>query len=464
MKIKTRSSGIIAAVTVIASLSATLLVLNSCGKPAGLDDDEAGTESPVPYPGIHGQEFSGEKNFARLINSNLESKASPQPWAGFWWPYASNGIASGTYGGSSPAGKYDAARGGQTNAQMWEVKNHGSKVPKLQGWWGHCNGWTAAAGLFAEPRESARVNGITFEVADIKALLTEAAMEVNADFFGERVDWGHDYSLPKFGDTVADQFFLVLTNYMGRLKKAVLMDRYTGDQVWNHPIVAYRFEYPKPADYLGASPTAPGVFRILLTGSIWWARDDVTPGTLTAPFNHEVTDHFDSRELKMEIWVDAPVTFDANGKVQSSGDVIVSREGDYFAGGAWRMGEGYYNDAWPDYMWVPYSVTKPTDYANVDVDIEWIRKHLLVPGGLDDPTASPRPVNPAPSPQPTPSTFPSGWPTNWPLPPSNPDPEPTNPWPRPTRTVTPIPVPTGTTIPAPRPRPDPDDPLPPPRR
>jgi hypothetical protein len=51
------------------------------------------------------------------------------PWVGYWWPYTSNGIASGRYaGGYSPAGKYDAARGGGTQAQLWEVLNHGARV------------------------------------------------------------------------------------------------------------------------------------------------------------------------------------------------------------------------------------------------------------------------------------------------------------------------------------------------
>ena len=47
-------------------------------------------------------------------------------------------------------------------------------------------------------------------------------MSVNADFFGERLNEGDDPTGPKYYDTVPDQYFLVLTNYIGKLKKAVL--------------------------------------------------------------------------------------------------------------------------------------------------------------------------------------------------------------------------------------------------
>lgn len=443
----------------IASLIGSIvLAVSSCGKPDGFKDpDDFGMDSP--YPGFRGGDVKGEKNFATLINQFKEAKVEPYPWAGFWWPYTGNGIANGSHGrGSSPAGKYDAARGGRTNAQNWEANYHGSRVKGVQGWWGHCNGWCVAAALFPEPRDSVKVNGITFGVSDLKALLTELGMSASADFYGNRVDWGNDYATPKYGDTVPDQYFLVLTNYIGKLKQAVLIDRFTGDQVWNQPLAGYRFEYPTPADYLGADPQAPNIYRINLTSTIWWGRDDVPPDVLTHPFNYAEDEHYQARTLQMELWVDAPIVFGPDGKIQSSGNVVVTRQGDYHIGGAWRIGDGYFADGWPDYMWVPYSVVKPTDpeqdYANAHVDVDWVKKHLLVAGGADDTSVNPRPIEPAPVPCPTPS--PSSRPS------SNPYPQPTstiqpnpNPQPRPTRTSTPTPTPTPTRTTTPQPTPTP---------
>lgn len=456
------------------TITGILLLVGSCGKPANrLSEDPldpldpepvpATEEPPTPYPNHPGQEFHGEKNFARLLNGYEKAKPDPMPWAGYWWPYKENGIATGKYGSrQSPAGKYDAARGGHTHAQQWEVKKHGAAVPKVQGWWGHCNGWCAASALFPEPKEEVKVNGITFGVGDIKGLLSEAGMSANADFFGNRVDWGNDYNSPKFDDTVPDQFFLVLTNYMGMLKRPVLIDRYTGDQVWNQPLAGYHFEYPKPSDYLGADPSAPNVYRIAMTVRLWWMNDGVAPDIITHPFNFEESDYtgvVDGRVLKMELWVDAPIVFGADGRIQSSGNIIVTTQGDYQYGGRWRMGDGYINDGWPDYMWIPYSISRPTDpdqdYANPEIDIAWLRNHILVPGGADDPSASPRPVEPPP----TPSAWPSSWPSSMPFPPhpsTGPviitPPSGTPPNPHPPIIPTPVPIPGPShTIPTPPP-------------
>jgi hypothetical protein len=435
-------------------LTATLTLAaaaTGCGRGPDDANDDASLDGQSPYPNIRGGDVKGDKNFATLINK-YQQATGDKGWAAYWWPYTGNGIASGAYGGGgshgggfSPAGKYDAARGGTTNAQGWEAKNHGAGVPKVQGWWGHCNGWCASSSLFAEPRDSATVNGIEFGVADIKGLLAEAGMSVDADYYGNRVDPWTSYDDRRWEDTVPDQYFLVLTNYMGKAGRTVLIDRFTGDQIWNQPLAGYRFKYPTPSDYLGCSG---GICKINVESTMWWYNDSGVPATVLTPkFNWqdendpnsgaEVIQH---RDLVMEVWLDGPVVFDASGHITSSGDVVVTHDGQYFAGGAWKM--GYHNvDANPDYMWIPYSYIKPDpndDYANPYVDPEWIKAHLLVPGGADDPSAHPTSIATAPAPNP------SGHPT--PHPTTNPDPQP---WP--TTIPDPQPWPTHTTDPEPWP-------------
>ena len=406
-----------------------------------------GSDPDHPYGALPSSaSLRGERNFANLINTYQSATPTRAPWVGYWWPYTANGIASGRYaGGYSPAGKYDAARGLRTQAQSWEVVNHGARVRGVQGWWGHCNGWCAAAALFPEPVESQKVNGIRFDVGDQKALLSEASMEVSADFYGNRVDWSSDWNTPKYDDVIPAQYFLVLTNYMGKLGQTVLIDRYTGDQVWNQPLAGYRFEYPKPEDYLGVDPRAPNVHRILLTSTIWWGRDDVDPNAVTLPFRFEANVHYEERQLRMELWLDGPVVFDASGRITQSGDVLVVREGNWLMGGAWRNGNGLLVDAHPDYMWVPFTVLKPDPraeepYANIHVDVDWLNTFMV--SGVDDPSASPSPLVPAPLPSPSgsprPSPLPSGSPIPWPS--VTPTPS-RSPRPGPTRSPSPVPTP-----------------------
>jgi hypothetical protein len=241
------------------------------------------------------------------------------------------------------------------------------------------------------------VNGIRFDVADIKGLLSEAGMLASADYFGERVDpWDRDYAR-KFADTVPNQFFLVLTHYMGRNGRTVLIDRHTGGEVWNQPLAGYRFQTPKPEDYLGPAPGAPNVYRIKATGTIWWMEDNVAPGALSPVFDFRDGPMITARTLRMELWLDAPVQFDSQGRLVSSGDVVVARENGLVAGGQWlgpQTTQGH-----PDYMWVPYSILNPDPNdpdpdSNIHVDIGWLRRHIL--GRTDDNSVKPVPVSAAP--------------------------------------------------------------------
>jgi hypothetical protein len=446
----------------IALLSVTV---SGCGG-GGSGDSTTDQLANSPYQqGHEGAAAAGETNFANLINNYAQAKPKRQPWAAHWWPYTANGIAAATNNGS-PAGKYDAARGGTTHAQEWEVSHHGSKTPKVEGWWGHCDGWSAAAALYPEPRQPVTVNGIEFGVADQKALLTEAGSAADYDFFGNKMD-NDDPNDPRYQDTVPNQFFSLITNHMGKNGDVVNIDRYTGYQVWNQPMMGYRFDYPKPSDYIGADPSAPNVYRVLFHVTIWWANDSgiTSPSVLTPDFNWEddpVDGTIEHRDLAGELWLDGPVQFDGNGKITSSGNLLFSRnpKTGFVVGGAWHMDNVDMEERWPDYMWLPYAIPRPDMNdpewpANPWVDIQWLQDHILN-GGADDTSVHPVPVPTVPTPEPSsssdPHPNPSGIPTELPTP-VHTDPTPT---PTPTHTApTPVPVPTNPapvpTTPAPTP-------------
>ena len=134
--------------------------------------------------------------------------------------------------------------------------------------------------------------------------------------------------------------------------------------------------------------------------TIWWMSDNVPPNLLTEPFNFQENGHVDSRDLILEVWLDAPVQFDASGKLASAGNLVTTRapnNPDAVIGGEWRS--GYSNDAWPDYMWVPHTVMpvytpesvpgEPNEepYRNPHIDPEWMNTYLFK--GQMDPGAQP---------------------------------------------------------------------------
>jgi hypothetical protein len=339
------------------------IALVSCGSGDEGDPGEAGYQ-PIPAPGTLGEV---EKNFASIMSGWSRAQATRTPWAGYWWPYTDNGIAG-------PASKYDSAIGGG-GAASWERSHHGSSVPNLQDWFGHCNGWAAAAVLTTEPRSPKAVRNIQFGVGDQKALLSELGMEVDGDFFGTRQNGANDNSSLSFQDVFPNQFFLVLTNYIGR-GFPLIIDRYTGNQVWNHPVAAYEISPVTRDDYLGADPSAPNVHRVLVSMKIWWVRDDVNGSHLTEPFAFNDGPSYESRVLRGEIWLDGAPEFDSTGALRRSGDVILPRQGNFVLGGAWRNGGLPASNSHPDYIWRPTRFKKSTGFSNPELDANWIGAHL----------------------------------------------------------------------------------------
>lgn len=347
-------------------------VAASCGGGSGSDssssDDEPGRPGEaadgVPYPDAGGNEsVRGEFNFARILRDRAEGKAKSMPWAGYWWPYVEDGT-------SDALAKY-ARSGGSSRALDWELGRHGSATRGVESWWGHCNGWAVASVLYPEPRAAKTVSGTSFDPAEQKALLSEIGMEVEADFFGQREDAGAVSSA--FDDVFPNQFLLVLTNFTGR-GEPLIIDRYTGDQVWNHPVAGYRILPVKPSDVVGTHSYAPSTHRVMVSTQIWWARDDVPGGHLSEPFAFADSDSYQSRVLRFELWLDGPVEFSSSGEVKRSGDVVLVRQGSVTLGGAW-MNQGLsVVDSYPDYMWVPHRVIPSSGYSNPHLDIGWVER------------------------------------------------------------------------------------------
>ena len=125
-------------------------------------------------------------------------QATKTPWSGTWWPACEyNDPNRNTYATNGLLYKYDEyfriTRGTYPSPQKardWELANF-----RLQpsdpgaGWWGHCDGWCAAAILKPEPTTVRTISGLSFDVGDLKGLLSEAYIDCliqNGRLFGNR--------------------------------------------------------------------------------------------------------------------------------------------------------------------------------------------------------------------------------------------------------------------------------------
>jgi len=146
--------------------------------------------------------------------------------------------------------KYDLAyHRGRSPAASWEQwdtgpqRNRNSRqrfglfafgARRVPHWYGHCNGWTAAAIRHAEPTKSVRRNGVVFSPADIKGLLAEIYI------YNETLNLaGASYTINP------GTFHAVLGNWLGRGAHPIGMEADPGEEKWNYPIYAYAYSSAK---------------------------------------------------------------------------------------------------------------------------------------------------------------------------------------------------------------------------
>ena len=142
-------------------------------------------------------------------------------------------------GGRAMYDGVDSDRDGQVD----ECDDHDG----IASWWGLCHAWSPASLLEPEPRHAVTYQGVTFEVADIKAILQTLYDSTDAMMLGGRC---HARALTRGSDgRVADAacrdvnagaLHVVLANFLGIGDAALIEDRTAHDEVWNQPVTGYQ--------------------------------------------------------------------------------------------------------------------------------------------------------------------------------------------------------------------------------
>lgn len=218
------------------------------------------SSSPIPSSELDYQQRCFKQWWGHELNLKFadlpkEGKVAEErvPYSGFDYPDRAGGTVQ-------AMSKYDQAfHSGRGSATEWErydvsLAKNGKpstetrrglfgrvrtvrSAPQIPYWYGHCNGWTAAAIRHAEPKKEVVRNGVVFTPADIKGLLAELYMYNATEFLGGQDAVIHPALL-----------HVVMANWIGRGDHPIGMEAAIGEVVINYPLYAYKAEVTKHSD------------------------------------------------------------------------------------------------------------------------------------------------------------------------------------------------------------------------
>ncbi|WP_446008568.1 hypothetical protein [Candidatus Electrothrix sp.] len=166
----------------------------------------------------------------------------------------------------SPSEKYDILVGDKkmtlTNKMWEEGKARYIRTGQVEPWMGLCHGWAPAAYMLPRPTHSVTVLAadgktfITFYPSDIKALATLlwAQVKYSSRFIGGRCNEKKPAVDPQTGrilpqkcfDTNPGTWHLAVVNQIGVSGRSMVLDVTYDYEVWNQPIVAYKYRLFNP--------------------------------------------------------------------------------------------------------------------------------------------------------------------------------------------------------------------------
>lgn len=162
-------------------------------------------------------------------------KTETKPWSSWWFPSIDRELFSNDRA-PAPLTKYDEYVSLKHSEVAESAYYEETELynPMQASWAGLCHAWAVASVLHREPSRSINKQGLTFTVADQKALLLKSYENVSKlEIYGERYDGLHDN---QFKDIHPDQFHKFFQYYLGEEKKPFIMDYDPSYPVWTVPV------------------------------------------------------------------------------------------------------------------------------------------------------------------------------------------------------------------------------------
>lgn len=335
---------------------------------------------------------------ANLLAASLESS----PWSDSYWPTYAGQIAArfgdpefnsaliwklnadylekmlgrGTDEHLSPAEKYDLLIGDKDFTLTKKMIRNGQPYADRDGavptWFGLCHGWASASFMMPRPTKGITVKAvdgrkITFSPSDVKALgtLLWANGSGQTRFIGGRCndenpdrDGNHRETNPDCFDTNPATWHLSVVNQIAVSKRSFVMDASAGSEVWNQPVLSYKYGYINPVT--SASGRRLADYKVKLSD---WKKDPfAAKRSPKAEYIVKIVMSLEylsenSASVAME---DSPDN-DARTVKTYSYDLELDRENN-IVGGEWHT------SVHPDFLWVPVAGSKASSLGDAWLD------------------------------------------------------------------------------------------------
>lgn len=262
----------------------------------------------------------------------------------------------------------------------WEILNHYN--PGGGSWWGHCNGWSAAAILTNEPTTNVsstiRGESVAYTAADMKGLLSESHYSTYSHFYGARYDDEQD----DISDLSPAAFHRLVSFYIRDQGVALVFDTSANEQVWNYPAYAVDLTVTEGEGSAGDKVNVntadkatlaalPGLDESLAANIIEWrevigpfqALEDVMYADgITQAIYDGMKDQIVVKAQERSFSVTAKVTLTSDGVdetwVDSGSPESIEETWSYTlvtdADGLVLRGEWADKTSHPDFAWIPY--------------------------------------------------------------------------------------------------------------
>ena len=293
-------------------------------------------------------------------------------------------------------------------ATEFEIKHHGNGQFGVGSWFGHCNAWAAAAIVEEEPRYDFEKDGVPWTAADIKGLLTSTWMESDASFHGSRNDHDSEEEAREqvnFKDVTPAAFHIFFADQIGIRDKSFVIDRYTGEQVWNQPANAYRSKFtplyevndegvaePVKTEVKLTKYTFQGkgelkelgeqdVYPVSVTTTIWWVTDGLPHDALTVEnIDNSMSDEDFANSWKVRMAYDDQIHIRTLAYTLWLNKPMDDEEALIIGDGEWNHGSSVqYAHTHPDFMWQPIGNTNNPwrVYENEMISYHLVKNELL---------------------------------------------------------------------------------------